>query len=85
VVSISGKLALSNVAVQDRQSAPLLNFEALEVQLKNVQPLQNQIALETVRWVKPEVHASRNAQGVINWLGLNAPAVPPQRRREGRA
>ncbi|QOQ80876.1 MULTISPECIES: DUF748 domain-containing protein [Comamonas] len=72
VVSISGKLALSNVAVQDRQSAPLLNFDALEVQLKNVQPLQNQIALESVRWVKPEVHASRNAQGVINWLGLNA-------------
>lgn len=75
VVSISGKLALSNVAVQDRQSAPLLNFEALEVQLKNVQPLQNQIALESVRWVKPEVHASRNAQGVINWLGLNAPST----------
>ncbi|MGW8420630.1 MULTISPECIES: DUF748 domain-containing protein [Comamonas] len=77
VVSISGKLALSNVAVQDRQSAPLLNFDALEVQLKNVQPLQNQIALESVRWVKPEVHASRNAQGVINWLGLNAPAGAP--------
>lgn len=75
VVSISGKLALSNVAVQDRQSAPLLNFEALEVQLKNVQPLQNQIALESVRWFKPEVHASRNAQGVINWLGLNAPST----------
>ncbi|WP_149356680.1 DUF748 domain-containing protein [Comamonas testosteroni] len=75
VVSISGKLALSNVAVQDRQSAPLLNFEALEVQLKNVQPLQNQIALESVRWVKPEVYASRNAQGVINWLGLNAPST----------
>ncbi|BCX52324.1 MULTISPECIES: DUF748 domain-containing protein [Comamonas] len=77
VVSISGKLALSNVAVQDRQSAPLLNFDTLEVQLKNVQPLQNQVALESVRWVKPEVHASRNAQGVINWLGLNAPAGAP--------
>ena len=75
VVSISGKLALRNVAVQDRQSAPLLNFEALEVQLKNVQPLQNQIALESVRWVKPEVYASRNAQGAINWLGLNAPST----------
>ncbi|WP_182283510.1 DUF748 domain-containing protein [Comamonas testosteroni] len=75
VVSISGKLALSNVALQDRQSAPLLNFEALELQLQNAQPLQNQIALETVRWVKPEIHASRNAQGVINWLGLNAPSA----------
>ncbi|QXZ08291.1 DUF748 domain-containing protein [Comamonas sp. Y33R10-2] len=74
VVSVSGKLALSGVELQDRQNAPLLTFEALEVQLKNVQPLQNQIALESVRWVKPEVHASRNAQGVINWLGLTAPA-----------
>ncbi|TYK68428.1 DUF748 domain-containing protein [Comamonas sp. Z3] len=77
VVRISGKLALSEVALQDRQGAPLLSFDALEVQLQNVQPLQNQMALETVRWVKPEVHVSRNAQGVINWLGLNAPAVAP--------
>ncbi len=77
VVSISGKLALSNVAVQDRQSAPLLNFDALEVQLKNVQPLQNQVALESVRWVKPEVHASRNAQGVINWVDYNPPTGGP--------
>ena len=78
VVSVSGKLALSGVELQDRQNAPLLSFEALEVQLKNVQPLQNQIALEAVRWVKPEVHASRNAQGVINWLGLNAAAAPAE-------
>ncbi|MFN3734543.1 DUF748 domain-containing protein [Comamonas testosteroni] len=75
VVSISGKLALSNVVLQDRQSAPLLNFEALELQLQNAQPLQSQIALETMRWVKPEIHASRNAQGVINWLGLHAPSA----------
>lgn len=75
VVSISGKLVLSGVELQDRRNAPLLSFEALEVQLKNVQPLQHQIALEAVRWVKPEVHASRNAQGVINWLGLSAPAA----------
>lgn len=74
VVSISGKLALSGVNLQDRQNAPLLSFEALEVQLENVQPLQNRIALESVRWVKPEVHAVRNAQGVINLLGLGAPA-----------
>ena len=78
VVSVSGKLALSGVELQDRQNAPLLSFEALEVQLKNVQPLQSQIALESVRWVKPEVHASRNAQGVINWLGLNTAAAPAE-------
>lgn len=74
VVSISGKLALSDVALQDSQGNPLLGFEALELQLNNVKPLQSQITLESVRWVKPEIHASRNAQGVINWLGLNVPA-----------
>ena len=73
VVTVNGKLALSGVELQDRQGAPLLKFESLQAQLKNVQPLQNQIALESVRWVKPEIHASRNAQGVINWLGLSAP------------
>ncbi|MBV8248806.1 MAG: DUF748 domain-containing protein [Comamonas sp.] len=75
VVRISGKLDLSGVELQDRQSAPLLRFESLHAELKNVQPLQNQIALESVRWVKPEIYASRNAQGVINWLGLSAPAA----------
>ncbi|MEX8193202.1 DUF748 domain-containing protein [Comamonas guangdongensis] len=77
VVRISGKLDLSGVELQDRQSAPLLRFESLHAELKNVQPLQNQIALESVRWVKPEIYASRNAQGVINWLGLSAPAAAP--------
>lgn len=77
VVRISGKLALSKVALQDRQGAPLLSFDALEVQLQNVQPLQNQIALDRVRWIRPQVHASRNAQGAINWLGLSALASAP--------
>lgn len=84
VVSISGKLALSGVELQDRRNAPLLSFEALEVQLKNVQPLQHQIALEAVRWVKPEVHASRNAQGVINWLGLSAPVAAAEPAADAR-
>ena len=74
VVGISGKLALSGVELQDRHDAPLLKFEALQLQLANVRPLQSQITLESVRWVKPEVYASRNAQGLINWLGLSAPA-----------
>ena len=60
----------------------MLKFESLQAQLKNVQPLQNQIALESVRWVKPEIHASRNAQGVINWLGLSAPAAPAPAKPE---
>ena len=85
VVSVSGKLALSGVELQDRQNAPLLSFEALEVQLKNVQPLQSQIALESVRWVKPEVHASRNAQGVINWLALNTAAPPAEPQAQASA
>lgn len=72
VMRLNGKLVLSGVELQDRQNAPLLSFESLQVQLKNTQPLQNQITLESVRWVKPEIHASRNAQGVINWLGLAA-------------
>ncbi|GGH63687.1 hypothetical protein GCM10010975_29740 [Comamonas phosphati] len=74
MVHVSGKLALSKVAIDDRQNAPLLRFEQLQVQLKNVQPLQQQVELESVRWEKPEIFASRNAQGVINWLGLGGAA-----------
>lgn len=70
VVHASGKLALSKVAIDDRQNAPLLRFDQLQVQLKNVQPLQQQVELESVHWEKPEIFASRNAEGVINWLGL---------------
>ena len=74
VVGVNGKLELSGVELQDRQHAPLLKFESLQLQLADVRPLQNQITLESVRWVKPEIFASRNAQGVINWLGLGASA-----------
>lgn len=70
MVHVSGKLALSKVAIDDRQNAPLLRFDQLQAQLKNVQPLQQQVELESVRWDKPEIFASRNAEGMINWLSL---------------
>ncbi|MDR0214999.1 MAG: DUF748 domain-containing protein [Comamonas sp.] len=76
VVGVSGKLELSGVELQDRQNAPLLKFKSLQLQLADVRPLQNQITLESVRWIKPEIFASRDGQGVINWLGLSTPPKP---------
>ncbi len=69
---ISGQLSLSGVALHDRADAPLLRFERLAVVLKNLQPLQSLAELESVHLQGPELFASRDAQGRLNWLELQA-------------
>ncbi|CAB5661196.1 Uncharacterized protein involved in outer membrane biogenesis [Delftia tsuruhatensis] len=68
VVRISGEISLSGAELRDREGAPLLRFERLAAVLKNVQPLQSIAELESVQWSAPEVFASRDARGRINWL-----------------
>ena len=70
VVRINGSVALSKVALNDRDNAPLLRFDELQAVLKNVQPLQSRAELQSVRWSQPEIFASRDGKGLINWLAL---------------
>lgn len=76
VLRVNGKLLLSKVEIQDRQQAPLLRFDELEARLDDVRPLQSQVQLQSLRLKNPEIFASRDADGRINWQALAAPSAP---------
>jgi len=61
----------------------------LQLEMRDVHPLERQIALGTLRVESAQVHAVRDASGRINLLGLAAPnpattPVPHGQRREQR-
>ena len=73
---IRGTLSLSGAELHDREDRALLRLERLDVVLKNLQPLQSVLELESVHLQAPELFASRNAQGRINWLSLQDASAP---------
>lgn len=72
VLQISGDVALRDVQVVDALQRPLLSFDALEVGLADVRPLQQQVALSSVRWLAPQGDVWRSKDG--QWL-VAAPAA----------
>ena len=69
-VRVRGQVALQQARLHDARGDALLQFERLAVQLRDVQPLRQQVLVDSVVLNQPQVFAHRNAQGVINWLGL---------------
>jgi uncharacterized protein involved in outer membrane biogenesis len=60
------KLHLDAVHGADKQ--PLLQFEQLALALKQADVLNRKFEVEKIRWQGPEIHASVDAQGNLNWL-----------------
>ncbi|MDH0848093.1 DUF748 domain-containing protein [Delftia tsuruhatensis] len=79
VVRITGEVSLSGAELLDRDEAPLLRFERLAAVLKNVQPLQSVVELESVQWSSPEIFAARDAQGRINWMAMGSRSASDSR------
>lgn len=79
VVRITGEVSLSGAELLDRDEAPLLRFERLAAVLKNVQPLQSVVELESVQWSAPEIFAARDAQGRINWMAMGSRSASDSR------
>ena len=69
-VHVRGQVALSQAQLRDAGGQELLQFERLAVQLRDVQPLRQQVLLDSVVLTRPQVFARRDAQGAINWLAL---------------
>ncbi len=82
-VTLSGLVSASQVQISAAQlgalkppaSAELLAFERLSVQLKDVQPLRQQVKLAQVTLTQPRFNLQRNPAGMINVLALTAPPV----------
>lgn len=76
-VHISGDVQAHGVRVADRRQQALLGFEALKVQIADLQPLAQRGHIVSVEVDTPRVLAQRDREGQINWSSLSAaPAAP---------
>jgi hypothetical protein len=66
-LSLSGDIALRDVALQTPSGAPWLGWQALRVNLKDVQPLLRQVRLGAVSWTGLSLSVQRDAAGRV-WL-----------------
>jgi hypothetical protein len=72
-VKLSGQLSASQVQLAAAQTGTeLLAFERLSVQLKDVQPLAQQVQLGRIEWTQPHLTLRRNHTGVLEVLALVA-------------
>lgn len=67
-VSLSGNIVLDNVAVADKTSAPLFKTRQAAVTLTNLDVLNVAGTIEQATIEAPEVWASMDAQGQLNWV-----------------
>lgn len=88
LVSLSGLIQASQVklvsqtAAKTPQTADLLEFKQLSVQLKRVQPLLQDVQLTSLTLTEPHVTLARDPAGQINWLALFKPVDAPQETTE---
>ncbi|TCK38401.1 uncharacterized protein DUF748 [Paraburkholderia sp. BL8N3] len=73
-IRVNGTADLADLAVTDKQNAPLVAARALHVKVANAEPLRNLYHLDEVRLTQPDVKVARDAQGVLNFQKL-APAA----------
>lgn len=71
---ISGGVRLHGVRTTDTAGEPLLDFDALQVALKDVRPLQRSVDIDAIDWHGVHVHLRRDAAGAVALPGLAQPA-----------
>jgi hypothetical protein len=74
---LQGSIGVRDLATTDATGAPLLAWQRLQLELRDVQPLARQFAFGALSIDGAELHAARNAQGEINLLALAASPAPP--------
>ncbi|MFT3814554.1 MAG: DUF748 domain-containing protein [Acidovorax sp.] len=87
-VHLRGSVQAKDVRVADAQKQPLLGFDALKVQIADLQPLAQRGHITAVEIDAPKVRATRDGKGRINWTSLSAapsekPAEKPASKEEG--
>ena len=74
-VAIKGKFGAKDLALTDAAGAPLLGWQALQLGLRDVQPLARKLAFDTLRIDGLQLDATRDAAGKINLLQLAPPSA----------
>jgi hypothetical protein len=75
-LSLKGSVGAKNLAVTDARGQPLVDWQGLQLSLRDVQPLARKLAFDTLRVNGLQVHAARDASGAINLLQLAAANGP---------
>ena len=76
---LSGEARIDDLAINDKAAAPLLRAASIQTRIKQLNPLTGAAAIEKIAIEAPEVWASLNNKGMLNWASL-APAktaAPP--------
>ncbi len=82
---VSGQLGLSQVKAHDRQGQQLLAFDALQLELADVRPLEGMVQLQSLLLKAPTVHLSRDGEGTLNLARLATPQPQPSRASKASA
>jgi uncharacterized protein involved in outer membrane biogenesis len=82
---ITGQLRADQVAVAERDGAPLAAWRALRLDLADVQPLVRQLAFGTLRIEGAEVDLARDASARLPWDRMAAGAPAPKAATAGSA
>ncbi len=69
-ISVRGTAGAKNLTLTDATGAPLLDWQRLQLALRDVQPLARRLAFGTLRIDGLQLHATRDTAGYINLLGL---------------
>nr|WP_281385213.1 DUF748 domain-containing protein [Roseateles oligotrophus] len=84
-LTVSGQIKLADFALQKPDQSPWLAWQSLSLGLKQLQPLQQHIALGELHWQGLDLQLDRDAAGHI-WLPTGAaPAKPAPSKSAGAA
>ena len=75
-LAVTGALHLSRLALEDVAGRPLLGWERLDLDLERFDPLNQEVALRQLQLTAPQVQATVDRQGRLNWLQFAATGAP---------
>ena len=86
VLAITGNMTVQDLAMQDKNEAPLVNLPSLELVIDGIEVIAGKANIKTVKAQGLEVRVSRNKEGKINLANLvetAAPATPAEPKTSG--
>jgi len=87
-LKLRGGTAVRQLSLLDPEDRPMLAWQRLGVELNEIEPLAQRVALKSVELEGAEVHLRRDKSGALNLARIvpaDRPAAPAQPRKEGAA
>ncbi len=72
VLALSGNLGIKDLALQEKDSTPILSLPSLDVVVDAFEVFANKASLKAVKVEAPELHVRRNRDGTLNLTSLVA-------------